>query len=105
MVILAGDYHYWRDLLPGLGRHSHRPMNRRDKCHLTGKRAGRLSGRAAAAAWYLMAGGLEDLGQKDMPKFADLLAQIRGATIAARFSEKAIHGPKAGKILTTDGKE
>lgn len=59
-------------------------MTRRDKCHLVGKRAARVQGLRCAVAWVALAGEIEALGERDMPKFIDLLTAIRRATIAAQ---------------------
>lgn len=59
-------------------------MTRRDKCHLAAKRALKLRLRQAALAWYALAEYLDDLGQRDMPKFCDLYRGIRVATIIGK---------------------
>jgi hypothetical protein len=59
-------------------------MTRRDKCFLTGKRALQLSPNQATAAWRHMALFVERMGDKDIPKFADMLAAFRVATILGK---------------------
>jgi hypothetical protein len=68
-------------------------MTRRDMCHLVGKRATRLRPDAAAEAWYILARRLEDdLSVMDVPKFLDLLATIRAATIVGKqLTKDATH--------------
>ena len=58
--------------------------NRRDACFAAGVRAGKLAPEEAGRAWAFLAGHLEGLGEKDVPKFLDLLAGVRAATIYAR---------------------
>jgi hypothetical protein len=58
-------------------------LPRRDRCYLTGKRARLMPLPAAARAWYCLASHLEEFGERDMPKFNDLLAAIRQSTITA----------------------
>jgi len=55
--------------------------NRRDQCHYVGKRALRLTKAQAACAWEIMAIFIEDLGEKDLPKYRDLITAVRMATI------------------------
>lgn len=59
-------------------------MTRRDKCFLAGRRAEKLSDAEAVLAWRFLAARLERLGDKDVPKFADLFHGVRAATIAAK---------------------
>lgn len=59
-------------------------ITRRDLCYLVGRRAQRLGEGEAAIAWKVLAQGLEDLGERDVPKFADVLGLIRGAHLATR---------------------
>lgn len=59
-------------------------MMRRDRCYLVGKRAGKLAPAEAAAAWQLLAGFIEDMGERDIPKFNDLLTAVRKANIEAK---------------------
>jgi hypothetical protein len=56
-------------------------MPRRDRCYLVGRRAARLDRDQAAAAWWTLAGRLEEMGALDVPKFKVLLHAIRAATI------------------------
>lgn len=57
---------------------------RRDMCHFVGKRAGMLTPGQSAKAWYFLGRHVEAMGEMDIPKFLDLIATIRAATIAAR---------------------
>lgn len=59
-------------------------MTRRDRCHFTGLRAGKLSPAQAAAAWDMLSVSLIELGATDVPKFSELLRAIRMATIHAK---------------------
>lgn len=62
-------------------------MTRRDKCHLVGKRAARLSLKEGEFAWFNLAARLEGLGSVEragLPKFNDLLREIRRATVSAK---------------------
>lgn len=54
---------------------------RRDKCHLAGIRAARLTPEQAARAWAYLAGLLDDMGTIDVPKFKHLFSAIRESTI------------------------
>lgn len=63
-------------------------MTRRDYCYAVGVRAHRLRPNQAAEAWYFLATRLEALGDKDIPKFWDLLAAIRAGTIAAKGGKR-----------------
>lgn len=56
-------------------------MTRRDKCRLVGLRAHRINDAQAARAWKVLAAELEQLGERDLPKFRDVLKAIRTATI------------------------
>lgn len=56
-------------------------MTRRDKCVLVGKRASLLDPAQAREAWYQLAILLDGMGEKDIPKFNDLLRAIRLSTI------------------------
>jgi hypothetical protein len=58
-------------------------MPRRERCHLVGRRAKGLSPIQSAAAWAFLAGYVEALDSRDVPKFNDLMAGIRSATIHA----------------------
>lgn len=57
---------------------------RRDRCYFVGRRALTLKRGEAANAWRFMATRLESFGDKDMPKYHDVMAAIRDATIYAR---------------------
>ena len=61
-----------------------RKLPRRDRCALVGTRGRLLSDYSAADAWQTLCVKLEALGEKDVPKFEDLLQAIRWATIQAR---------------------
>lgn len=63
-------------------------LPRRDKCYIVGRRASNLTIKEAAEAWYLLATGLINLGESDMPKFKALLQLIRAATITVKNREK-----------------
>lgn len=56
-------------------------MTRRDRCHLIGLRASRLTKAQAAAAWNELARSLEEMDLLDIPKFKHLIRAIRLATI------------------------
>lgn len=57
---------------------------RRDYVYTVGIRASKLSPEQAHEAWQSLARQLEQMGDKDIPKFWDLLAAIRAATIRAK---------------------
>lgn len=59
-------------------------MTRRDKCELVGRRAENLNAAQAAVAWWQLSEELRELGDRDVPKFKDLLRAIRKATIKGR---------------------
>jgi hypothetical protein len=59
-------------------------MPRRDRCHLIGHLGHRLTPAQAEAAWFELCAALERLGEKDIPKFNDLLESVRNATIHAK---------------------
>jgi hypothetical protein len=61
-----------------------RPMPRRDLCYVVGRRANKLTTDEAAVAWFFLARHLERLGERDIPKFKDVLAGIRTGTLAAK---------------------
>jgi len=66
---------------------------RRDRIYATGRRAGMLTSEQSAAAWQHLAFQLEELGDKDLPMFRDLLGAIRSATILARSTPtEVLHG-------------
>jgi hypothetical protein len=62
---------------------------RRDMCYSVGRRAAALKPQEAAAAWQRLATLLGEMGEKDIPKFKDMLAAVRFANI---------HGKQAGKV-------
>lgn len=57
---------------------------RRDMCYLVGRRAQTLTPTQAAIAWNFLALRLEDLQDKDVPKFSNLITTIRAATIIGK---------------------
>jgi hypothetical protein len=57
---------------------------RRTLCELVGRRAQTLRDHEAVVAWQVVGKTLEEWRHRDMPKFADLLGLIRGATLAAK---------------------
>lgn len=59
-------------------------MTRRDMCHLIGKRAMKLDPFASLYAWESLAAQVEAFGEKDVPKFLDLLRAFRLATIQGK---------------------
>lgn len=66
-----------------------RHTTRRDMCYLIGKRASKLTPPQMVAAWQMLARQLEDrLAEMDVPKFRDLLALVRAATIRAKAKAK-----------------
>lgn len=60
-------------------------MTRRDQCYFVGRRARTCSIAQSAAAWLNLATRLEEMGEKDLPKFCDLLSAIRRATITGKM--------------------
>ena len=66
-------------------------MTRRDKCYLAGKRARLLNMQEAHAAWAVMADYLVEYGEKDVPRFDDLMLAIRRATISARTASRIVN--------------
>lgn len=65
-------------------------MTRRDLCYLVGKRAFKLHPNQAAAAWYRFATLVEGFGERDIPKFRDLLGAMRHSTIKAARHDPTI---------------
>lgn len=57
-------------------------VTRRDKCWSVGRRALLLPPERAAIAWLAVARDLVAMGERDLPKFNDLLRSIRAATIS-----------------------
>lgn len=57
---------------------------RRDRCYLAGQRMAKLRTFQGEMAWFILAQALEGMGEKDMPKFNDLLEAIRAATLKAK---------------------
>ncbi len=71
--------------------------NRRDLCFFIGRRANNLTPPQAAEAWFRLARHLESLGERDLPKFHDLAAGIRAATITAKLPQNVVDStPAAG---------
>lgn len=67
---------------------------RRDRCELIGRRGKTLSEKHMANAWGLLCQSMVELGERDMPKFEDVLKAIRLATIRARHAK---HNPEWDK--------
>jgi len=63
-------------------------MTRRDRCWLNGRRAYLLKQEQAAHAWQALAEGLAALGDKDVPRFDDLMAAIRRATVRGKHLKR-----------------
>jgi hypothetical protein len=61
-----------------------RSVPRRDRCFLAARRAARLTDHEAQIAWRALVNHLEELSEKDVPKFNDLFRAIRRATTKAR---------------------
>lgn len=60
-------------------------MTRRDLCALVGRRAARIvDDTEAAKAWRTLSAAVEELAERDVPKFRDLIDAIRKATIAVK---------------------
>ena len=59
-------------------------MTRRDQCYLVGRRALTLNPDEAALAWKALASQLEEMGKRDMPKYADLIRAVRASTITGK---------------------
>lgn len=74
-------------------------MTRRDRCYLIGRRAAKLNDEQAAKAWKFLASRLDKLGDKDVPKFTDLLVAIRMATLAGRWFSKDVPPEQLSKII------
>lgn len=72
------------------------PMTRRDRCYFMGRRGKTLSEQHMANAWGLLCQSLVELGDRDMPKFDDVLLAIRAATIRARHAK---HNPEWNKAM------
>jgi hypothetical protein len=64
-------------------------VTRRDRCYFVGHRARTLTPAQAAKALEVVGRRLEALGDRDMPKFVDLLSLIRAATIVAKSQRPA----------------
>jgi hypothetical protein len=71
-----------------------RKHTRRDLCYLVGVRASQLSPSQAAAAWKSLANLIENLGERDVPKFYDLLRRIRVATIDGKNARPPFNLPQ-----------
>lgn len=59
-------------------------MTRRDKCFKVGEKAMRLNNEQAKDAWYSLAAELIELGERDVPKFRDVLYAVIFATMTGR---------------------
>jgi hypothetical protein len=59
-------------------------MTRRDKCFKSGTRMIGLNGNQGAYAWFRLAGKLIALGDKDVPKFKDLMEAMEKSIKEAR---------------------
>jgi hypothetical protein len=59
-------------------------LTRRDRCFLVGRRAGKLNYSQAITAWFAFAVRVEEFGEKDVPKFNDILTAMRDATKVAK---------------------
>lgn len=57
---------------------------RRDLCAAAGARASKLSPEQAQIAWQHLSESLQNLGDRDIPKFKDLFQAIRQATIEGK---------------------
>lgn len=70
-------------------------FTRRDRCHLIGRRAGKLNLWEAGHAWLHLAAKLEDiLGSPEpgrLPKFNDLLIAVRVATVIGKSRVRREH--------------
>lgn len=51
------------------------------------------------AAWHVLAQMVEQMGEKDLPKFRDMIHAVRKATIAGRYLQRC-QLPKESKNLT-----
>jgi hypothetical protein len=63
-------------------------MPRRDWCLLVGNRGQHLNERQAAEAWYRLCRYLWDMGERDVPKYNDLITAIRKSIIFAHENRK-----------------
>jgi hypothetical protein len=59
-------------------------MTRRDLCYLAGKRASKLTPAQAAKAWEHLSVALEALGERDLPKFRDVIQAVRLSAIVGK---------------------
>lgn len=65
---------------------------RRELCEIVGRRAALLTPDQAAEAWFFLSGhldGMGDPGNHKVPKFLDVMAAIRAATIFGVRSGRA----------------
>jgi phosphoglycerate-specific signal transduction histidine kinase len=78
---------------------------RRDRCLLFGRRMEKLTPMQAWHAWRRLAAKLRDLGDKDVPKFNDLLIAIDTATRMERMTPEAkriwLEKRKTNEVLPT----
>lgn len=61
--------------------------NRRDTCYELGVVASQLTDTQAVRAWRHMARSMEKFGDKDVPKFGDLLGAYNAAVIVAKMEK------------------
>lgn len=59
-------------------------MPRRDQCWFIGRRMNRLHVNQAAFAWFALASRLEQLGEKDVPRYRDIIVTLRAIQLRAR---------------------
>ncbi|HXJ75742.1 MAG TPA: hypothetical protein VNM37_22990, partial [Candidatus Dormibacteraeota bacterium] len=57
---------------------------RRDLCYLLGRRGSRFNLLQSAEAWGILCRQLEALGEKDVPKWMDVMVAINVARISAK---------------------
>lgn len=69
-------------------------MPRRDLVYVVSLRARKLTDSQAANAWFFLARHLDRLSERDLPKFLDLLAGIRAATIFAKLPRTRPNDPR-----------
>lgn len=72
-------------------------MTRRDRCYLIGRRGLRLTSYQAVKAWFHLADQIERMGDKDVPRFNDLLIAFEVAAVKA----KGIRFPRLQKRVQT----
>lgn len=72
-----------------LGKRLHK-RPRRDQVYFIGLRASKLNPHQSAVAWEALSRRLLDLSEHDLPKFHNLLDDIRTATIIAKQLTKSV---------------